>query len=111
MAGQVVMQGFLGWRIPVWLRRAVTMIPAFVVVALGYNATESLILSQVVLSVALPVPMVALLILSRSGAVMGRFRLGPWTTLAGVVAAAVVLALNTILLLQTAGVRIPGLPA
>ena len=50
MAGQMIMQGFVGFRIPVWLRRLLTMIPAFVVVALGVNATQSLVLSQVVLS-------------------------------------------------------------
>ena len=62
MAGQVIMQGFVGFRIPIWLRRLVTMLPAFVVVALGVNATHALVYSQVVLSFALPVPMIALLV-------------------------------------------------
>ncbi len=77
MAGQVIMQGFTTWRIPVWLRRAVTMAPAFVVVGLGFDATRSLILSQVVLSLALPVPMVALLLLTRRRDVMGVMTTGP----------------------------------
>ncbi len=62
MAGQMIMQGFVGFRIPIWVRRLVTMVPAFVVVALGANATNALVISQVVLSIALPLPMIALLI-------------------------------------------------
>ncbi len=50
MAGQMIMQGFVGFRIPVWVRRLVTMLPAFVVVALGVNATKALVISQVMLS-------------------------------------------------------------
>lgn len=61
MAGQMIMQGFLHIRVPIWLRRLVTMIPAFAVVALGVNATQALVIPQVILSIALPVPMLALL--------------------------------------------------
>jgi manganese transport protein len=49
MAGQIIMQGFVGFRIPLWLRRLVTMVPSFVIVAFGIDATQALILSQVVL--------------------------------------------------------------
>ena len=56
MAGQMIMQGFVGFRIPILVRRLVTMVPAFVVVALGVNATNALVISQVVLSIALPLP-------------------------------------------------------
>ena len=73
MAGQMIMQGFVGFRIPIWVRRLVTMIPAFVVVALGVNATQSLVLSQVVLSIALPVPMIALVLFTRRADIMGPF--------------------------------------
>ncbi len=62
MAGQMIMQGFIGFRIPVWIRRLVTMVPAFVVVALGANSTNALVISQVILSLALPLPMISLLI-------------------------------------------------
>ena len=65
MAGQVIMQDFVGFRIPMWVRRAVTMVPAVVVVAMGVQATDALVLSQVVLSLVLPVPMIALLVLIR----------------------------------------------
>lgn len=111
MAGQVIMQGFVGVRIPLWLRRAVTMAPAFVVVAWGVNATEALVLSQVVLSLALPVPMIALLLLMRDPAVMGPWRSTRLTTWVATIACVLVLALNLLLVLQFAGVAVPGLPA
>src|SRR5262249_25988847 len=62
MAGQVIMQDFVSFQIPLWFRRLVTMVPAFVVVALGVNATQALVLSQVGLSLVLPVPMIAVLL-------------------------------------------------
>jgi manganese transport protein len=110
MAGQVIMQGFVGFHIPVWARRLVTMLPAFAVIALGYDTTTCLIISQVVLSFALPVPLVALLLLSRRRGVMGAYALGwPGLGAAGLLTAAVVF-LNAILILQSFGVDIPGLP-
>src|ERR1700731_2257129 len=111
MAGQMIMQGFVAFRIPVWLRRLVTIVPSFVVVALGVNATQALVLSQVVLSIALPLPMIALLIFTRRTDLMGRFANGRLTHLAGLLGAAVVLLLNAFLVLQLLGVALPGLPA
>ena len=109
MAGQLIMQGFVGFRIPIWLRRVVTMVPAFVVVALGVNATQALVVSQVVLSIALPLPMIALLIFTSRRDVMGNF-VNSWpTNFFAVVCTVVVLALNTILILDTFGVPLPGL--
>ncbi len=109
MAGQMIMQGFVGFKIPVWLRRLVTMMPAFIVVALGVNATNALVLSQVVLSIALPFPMIALLIFTQRRDIMGAFANGRLTRIGAVAGAAGVLFLNTILLLQTFGVAIPYL--
>jgi manganese transport protein len=109
MAGQVVMQGFVGFRIPIWVRRAVTMTPAFVVAGLGYDATRSLVISQVVLSLALPVPMIALLWLVRRPDVMGAYATRGATLGAACCATAAVLALNAILLLQTLGAPLPFL--
>ena len=103
MAGQVIMQGFVTWRVPVWLRRAVTMLPAFGVVLAGGNATSSLVLSQVVLSLVLPVPMVALLLLTRRRDVMGAMATGPWVMAAAWVATAATLGLNGVLLVETLG--------
>ncbi|WP_343666809.1 Nramp family divalent metal transporter [Paraburkholderia tropica] len=109
MAGQMIMQGFVGFRIPVWLRRLVTMLPAFVVVALGVNATQALIVSQVVLSFALPVPMIALVCFTRRRDIMGEFANGRFTDIAAIAATGVVLVLNGVLLLQTLGIALPGL--
>jgi len=111
MAGQVIMQGFVGFRIPLWLRRVLTMLPAFFVVGMGYDATRSLVLSQVVLSLALPVPMIALLVLSRRRSVMGAYATGPGMTVLATLAAGIVLSLNLVLLAQTLGIPVPGLPS
>jgi manganese transport protein len=109
MAGQTIMQDFVHFRIPIWLRRVVTMAPAFVLIGMGANITQSLIWSQVVLSLALPVPMVALVVLTGSRNVMGVFANGRLTQLAAIVATAVVLLLNTMLVLQAFGVDLPFL--
>ena len=109
MAGQMIMQGFVGFRIPVWLRRLVTMLPAFVVVAIGVNATSALVISQVVLSIALPLPMIALIIFTGRRDIMGAFANGTVTRLAALIGTAVVLALNFILIAQAVGLGIPGL--
>lgn len=109
MAGQMIMQGFLRIRVPIWLRRLVTMAPAFAVVALGYNATDALVLSQVVLSIALPVPMVALIIFSGRRDVMGAFAVGPVLRILSILAAVLVLGLNFVLLAQTFGLPLPFL--
>jgi manganese transport protein len=101
MAGQVIMQDFVGFRTPMWLRRAVTMVPAVVVVAWGVNATDALVISQVVLSLVLPVPMIALMVLIRRPAVMARFAIGRGMQALAVGATGVVLVLNVILLLQS----------
>ncbi len=111
MAGQMIMQGFVGFRIPIWVRRLVTMLPAFVVVALGVNATNALVISQVVLSIALPLPMIALLIFTGRGDIMGAFANGPIVRIAALGGAGIVLALNVVLIAQTIGLQIPGLSA
>jgi len=106
MAGQTIMQDFVGFRIPLPVRRLATMVPAVVVVALGVSATDALVLSQVVLSLVLPVPMVALLVLSGRRDVMGSFASSPAVRGIAMVAATVVLALNLLLLLQVAGLPV-----
>jgi len=109
MAGQMIMQGFVGFHIPVWVRRLVTMVPAFVVVAMGVNATDALVYSQVVLSLALPAPMIALVMFTRRRDIMGDFVNGRLTVVTSIVGTVVIVALNIVLLLQTFGVGIPGL--
>ena len=109
MAGQMIMQGFVGFRIPIAVRRLVTIIPAFVVVALGVNATQALVLSQVILSFALPVPMIALVLFTRRRALMGEHVNGRWTDAAAILGTVLVLVLNAVLLLQIFGIAVPGL--
>ncbi len=109
MAGQVIMQGFVGFRIPIWVRRLVTMAPAFIVVALGVNVTRALVISQVVLSIALPLPMIALLTFTRRPDIMGPFANSPLTNAAAAAGAVVVLILNTVLILLTLHLPFPGL--
>ncbi len=106
MAGQMIMQGFVGFHIPLWIRRAVTMLPSFAVVAMGYDATTSLVISQVVLSVILPVPMIALLLLSRRKTVMGDYTVSDRVFALALVATSVVLGLNAVLIAQTLGVAL-----
>jgi manganese transport protein len=109
MAGQMIMQGFVGFRIPIWLRRVITMIPAFVVVGLGVNATMALVISQVILSIALPLPMIALLMFTRRRDIMGVFANTRLTNVVAMIGTAIVLFLNVVLILLTFNVPIPGL--
>ncbi|WP_029571345.1 Nramp family divalent metal transporter [Pantoea ananatis] len=109
LAGQMIMQGFVGFYIPVWLRRLVTMIPAFVVVSMGVNATDALVYSQVVLSLALPAPMIALVMFTRRREIMGEFVNNKLTVILSVIGTVIIVTLNIILLLQVFGVNIPGL--
>ena len=97
MAGQMVMQGFVGFSIPVLARRLITMVPAFAVVAWGVNPTEALIYSQVALSLALPAPVIALVIFTSRRDIMGAFANSRLTIAAAIVGAAIILALNVVL--------------
>ena len=101
MAGQMIMQGFVGFRIPLWLRRLVTMLPAFIVIALGVEPTKALVLSQVVLSIALPLPMISLIIFTSRTDVMGAFTNRAATRTLAILATAIVLGLNAVLIYQT----------
>jgi manganese transport protein len=94
MAGQVIMQGFVGFRIPIWARRLVTMVPAFIVVAYGINATHALVISQVILSIALPFPMISLCIFTARKDVMGAFTNNRFTTISAITGAVLILVLN-----------------
>jgi manganese transport protein len=97
-AGQVVMQGFISRRIPLFVRRAVTMAPALIVLALGLDATSTLVVSQVVLSFGIPFALVPTILLTRRADVMGALvNRGATTVVAGVVAALIIV-LNGFLL-------------
>ncbi len=103
MAGQTIMGDFLTFRTPLWLRRLLTMLPAFVVVAMGVNPTEALVWSQVLLSLILPVPMIALVMLVFRPGLMGAFTPGPVTRAGALLGTVVVLGLNMVLLAGAAG--------
>ncbi len=100
-AGQVVMQGFVHRRIPLWVRRALTMLPALVVLGLGLPATDTLVISQVVLSFGIPFALVPLVLLTRRTDVMGGLVNRRTTTAAAGGIAATIIALNVYLLWAT----------
>jgi manganese transport protein len=100
-AGQVVMQGFIRRTIPLLLRRLVTMAPALVVLAIGVNVTDALVASQVVLSFGIPFALIPLVLLTRRPDVMGAFRNGRLTTVVASICAALIVALNVFLLVDT----------
>ncbi len=100
MAGQVVMQGFIERRIPLNLRRAITLTPALIILAIGLDPTRALVVSQVVLSFGIPFALVPLLIIARRKSVMGALVNPGWLTAFASVLAAMIIALNLFLLQQ-----------
>jgi manganese transport protein len=100
MSGQVVMQGFIRRRIPIFLRRAITLVPALVIVAIGVNPSKALVFSQVVLSFGIPFALVPLLLIARKRDVMGSLANPAWLTALASVLAALIIALNLFLLQQ-----------
>lgn len=101
MAGQVIMQGFLHRKISVWLRRLVTIVPSLIVIYLGLDPTRTLVISQVVLSFALPFAVVPLVMFTRQRKLMGVLANHRITTIAAVLTATVIIALNMYLLYST----------
>ncbi len=104
LAGQVVMQGFIRRRIPLFVRRAVTMVPAFVVIALGSDRVDpsrALVISQVVLSFGIPFALIPLVLFTSRRDVMGVLVNNRLTTAAATVVAGLISALNVFLLYQT----------
>ena len=100
MAGQVVMQGFIHRRIPLFLRRAITLAPALLILAIGVNPTDALVGSQVVLSFGIPFALVPLVIFASKREIMGALVNPRWlTTLAGALAS-LIIALNVFLLYE-----------
>jgi len=101
LAGQVVMQGFINRRIPLFLRRAVTMAPALIILAIGINPSRSLVLSQVVLSFGIPFALIPLLMFCRNRGIMGGLVNHRLTTAVATVVVALIVSLNVFLLYQT----------
>lgn len=100
-AGAEVMKGLLGVRLPVLVRRVVTLIPALVVLALGAEPSRALVISQVVLSIGIPFALIPLVVLTARRDVMGEYANARRTTAAACLVAAIVIALNISLLWLT----------
>jgi len=100
MAGQVIMQGFIHRQIPIWVRRAVTMAPPILVIAIGLDPTRTLVISQVVLSFGLPFAIIPLVIFTRRRDIMGPLVNRRFTTALVSLVAALIVALNLFLLWQ-----------
>jgi manganese transport protein len=103
MAGQVVMQGFIRRRIPIVVRRLVTMAPAFVVIGIGVDPSRTLVISQVVLSFGIPFALVPLVLFTSRHSVMGVLVNHRLTTAAAALVASLIIGLNVFLLVQTFG--------
>jgi manganese transport protein len=104
LSGQVVMQGFIKRRIPIFVRRAVTMAPAFVVIGIGLDPSRTLVLSQVVLSFGIPFALIPLVLFTSRRDIMGTLVNHKGTTAAAVVIAGLIISLNIFLLGQTLGI-------
>jgi manganese transport protein len=100
MAGQAIMQGFLRRRIPVWARRAITLLPSLAVILLGLDLTRTLVMSQVILSFGIPFALVPLVLFTRRSDVMGELVNHHVTTMLAGLVAGLIIALNLFLLSQ-----------
>src|SRR5205823_12171341 len=101
LAGQVVMQGFVNFRISIWLRRLLTMIPAVVAIGLGLDPTRTLVISQVVLSFTLPLPVLTLILFTSDRILMGSLVNRRSTTVLASACGVAIVALNAVLLYRT----------
>lgn len=101
MSGQVIMQGFLRRKIPIWIRRLVTMLPSLIVIAIGLDPTRTLVISQVVLSFGIPFALIPLVMFTRRQDLMGVLVNHRLTTAIATGVAALIVSLNVFLLYQT----------
>jgi manganese transport protein len=101
MAGQVIMDGFVGFSTPLWIRRLVTMVPAIVIIYLGLPTTQTLVVSQVVLSLVLPFAVLPLVWFTARRSIMGGLVNMKITTAFATLASIVIVALNILLLVIT----------
>ena len=101
LAGQVVMQGFIRFHIPLWFRRAITMLPSFIVILMGLDPTRILVMSQVLLSFGIALALVPLLIFTSNARLMGDLVNSRWVKVLGWAIVAVVVVLNGWLIVGT----------
>ena len=102
MAGQVVMQGFIHFKIPLWIRRLITVLPSLAVLAVGLDPTNTLVISQVVLSFGLPFAVVPLVVFTANKKIMGPLVNRPFTSFLAWITTILILALNIYLLYSMA---------
>src|SRR3989475_7312486 len=101
LAGQVVMQGFIRRKISAFLRRAITMVPALIVIGAHFDPSRALVLSQVFLSFGIPFAMIPLVLFTRDRKLMGNLVNSRWTNLGAYGVATMIISLNVFLLYQT----------
>lgn len=101
MAGQTIMKGFVNLSIPINIRRLITMMPALVIIALGINPMNALVLSQVALSFILPFPIIQMLTIAKRKDLMGIMANRNWVRILGIIIAAIIILLNMVLLYLT----------
>jgi len=101
MAGQTIMKGFINISIPANLRRIITMMPALLIIALGVNPMNVLVMSQVALSFILPLPIIQMLMIAKRKDLMGVFTNKKWVQSLGIAIAVVIISLNAVLLYLT----------
>nr|WP_228027733.1 Nramp family divalent metal transporter [Bacillus fonticola] len=101
MSGDMIMQGFINFRIPLYLRRAITMVPPLFIIGSGVNATDALVMSQIVLSFGIAFALVPLIMFTSNKELMGSLRNSTWVNVVAWGAAALIISLNIFLLYQT----------
>ena len=99
------MQGFIRRQIPIFLRRAITMVPAMVLIASNFDPSRALVLSQVLLSFGIPFALIPLVMFTRDKKLMGNLANSRWTNYAAYAVAGGIIGLNVFLLYQTLAVR------
>src|SRR5207245_1618843 len=101
LAGQVVMQGFIRYKISIFLRRAITMVPAMIVIGIHFDPSRALVLSQVFLSFGIPFALIPLVMFCRNPKLMGNLVNSRLTNYAAYAVAGMIIGLNVYLLYQT----------
>lgn len=101
MSGETVMDGFVDVKIPLNLKRLITMAPGFIIILLGVNPMKALVLSQVCLSFALPVAIIPLIIITSKKELMGEFVNKTWVKILGCIIASIIIIMNIVLLFFT----------
>lgn len=101
LSGDVIMQGFINYRIPLYVRRFITIIPPILIIASGVNPTTALVLSQVVLSFGIAFALIPLIMFTSNKRIMGSLINAKWITVVSWLIAVLIVALNVFLIVDT----------